>query len=300
MVGFVKSLPRIRPLTLAAWALPVWLVAGALLWKTLAAEAARDRWMADEALALVRASDRQVADVVSALDGLAASPELAAGDLTAFRAKANDLVNRLGATTLLLTASDGRTLVNTLFEDVPQRRRTSLEVMAKVFATGRPAVSDLFIGPVSKLPMVAIELPIPPGRYVVQTLAVNLPVKPFQELVANRPLPAGVIDVLLDGNRVVIARSVNSERLVGAKVAPTVVEAFQRKPDGIVEAPSFEGVMTRWAACRSQENSWMVVVGRPAPSPYVAALYWGLWSVSSLVLLAAALRAWRRRGSRLR
>jgi hypothetical protein len=148
--------------------LPVLLVALAL-----AAEGIWRLYEADnrtaEALArqMAQHADDVLQDRAIALQLLAESPLLAEGRLAEFHRRAKVFRTHLGSE-LLLGDAQGRMLLHTgvPFGDPlpPLPLPRGRAAVPAVLESGRPAVGDLFVGPIQQRAMVAVAVPVPPAR----------------------------------------------------------------------------------------------------------------------------------------
>ena len=114
----------------------------------------------ETARALAQAVDRELASGQVALLVLARSSHLASGDLAAFHRQAQDAVRDLPGNSVVLSDAAGQQLVNTLRpfgEALPQRG--NLDQLRRLFETGQPAISDLFVGQVMRRPIIALDVP---------------------------------------------------------------------------------------------------------------------------------------------
>jgi hypothetical protein len=109
------------------------------------------------------------------LEVLAASPALQQNDIAAFRAQAETVIaEQFRGSNLILLRSDGQQLMNTLLPPgAALPVRPDMEVTREVLATGRPMVSNFYIGAIGPRPVVAIDVPVrrPDGSvaYVLST-----------------------------------------------------------------------------------------------------------------------------------
>src|SRR3954469_11317350 len=98
--------------------------------------------------ALIQAVDAELLGVQSALQALATSPHLTSGDLAGFHQQARAAATVLLGGNVILTDSTGQQVLNTLkpFQE-PLPRHGQPDQVRRVFETGRPLISDLFLGP---------------------------------------------------------------------------------------------------------------------------------------------------------
>jgi two-component sensor histidine kinase len=266
--------------------------------------AIHDRYREDRARAAQQALDlarglalsvgSELRSHVAVLQVLALSRSLAAGDLATFRAQAEAVVaQQAPGSNILLLREDGQQLLNTaLPPDAPLPVRQNLENQRRVFATGRPSVSNVYFGIVVRRPIVAIEVPVRDATgQVAMVLALNPTLDAFEPLV-RRQLPApGWIIAIIDRASVRVARMPDPERHVGRKATPGFIEAWSSgDAEGITEgvAPDGTGVLTAFS--RVPQVGWGVAVAVPTADLTRPAWRAALTSfVMGMVLLALGL-----------
>jgi hypothetical protein len=106
--------------------------------------------------------DQELRTRMVALQVLAGSPALRGNDIATFRAQAQAVIaQRFPGSNLILLREDGQQLMNTLLPpDAPLPVRPNLDSMRRVFATGLPAVSDMYMGAIGPRLVVAIDVPV--------------------------------------------------------------------------------------------------------------------------------------------
>ncbi|MGE5651414.1 MAG: PAS domain S-box protein [Bacillota bacterium] len=110
----------------------------------------------------------------------------------------------------------------------------------------------------------------------------------FQHIFAQEQLPAGSVITLIDQNGVVLARSVDPEKWIGANVSDSLAvrESFSRG-DGTKESVSLDGVKRLSAFTKLERVPWLVYVGIPSD----VALQSGMARVRWLILLTLTVSA---------
>ncbi len=107
-------------------------------------------------------------------------------------------------------------------------------------ATGRPAVGDVFVGPIAKEPLVAIAVPaLRQGRTRYLMLSV-FEARQFQKQLDQMPLPAGWAVQLIDGHGALIARRAPAGLDSRTEVDPSkrfVVKSLESPWSVIIEIP---------------------------------------------------------------
>ena len=97
----------------------------------------------------------------------------------------------------------------------------AMPYISQVVATGKPVVSELMLGQVSKQPTVVLSYPVrnDEGR-LVGVLGLGLNVTRLQTLFSDIPLPEGSVVTLSDGAGRVLARSRDAELYIGKLSSP--------------------------------------------------------------------------------
>ncbi|HSW04277.1 ATP-binding protein [Aquabacterium sp.] len=161
--------------------------------------------------------DQSLRARIDALKVLAASP-LLRGDarLPEFHEQAQAFRQTYGSEVILADAQ-GQMLLHSgqaFGSSLPKLPRPSGHAAAPTaLATGRPAVGDSFIGPINKLPLTAIAVPVPRAAAAEpaapatnQVLLTTLRTQLFQDMLNPLSLPAGWSVVVFDGKHDVVAR----------------------------------------------------------------------------------------------
>ncbi|UZD53597.1 sensor domain-containing diguanylate cyclase [Caldimonas aquatica] len=240
--------------------------------------------------------DGELRYAASGLQLLATSPSLARADFQAFHAQASLALAFHGGNNIVLSAPGGQQLLNTLVrfgEPLPMHGDPAL--LRRVIATGEPQVSDLFIGGVTRRPLVAVEVPVKVDGRVAYGLAMGFFPERFEALVSGlRPDDDWVVSVF-DRHGTIVARTHAPERFVGQRGSPALDEAMQRSDSGLVEAETLEGVTVLAAFSRSPVTGWTVAVGIPKEALLAKLQRWvaGLVAASLLLMAVATVLASR-------
>lgn len=248
-----------------ACVLPSMVVATALAVLSYQRErASRENDTVATARALVQAVDRELMGVQSALRALATSPYLAAGDLPKFYDQAQDVLRVVSANNVVLTDRNGQQLINTLKPfGVPLPRHGAPEFARRIVATGKPAISDVFIGAVAQKPLIDVEVPVFEHGQVVYTLAMGIFPDRLAGILARQHIQTGRIVAIFDSTGTIVARTPNPEQFVGRKGAPALVARLSETPEGIVETSTLEGIPVVTGFSRSAVSGWSVAIGIP-------------------------------------
>lgn len=172
--------------------------------------------------------DRELASSEAALYVLADSQYLKKGDLKAFYAMAATVDRNQDGWTILLD-ENGQQLIN---RAVPYGKPLPPSIakarIDQVLKTGKPLISDVIFGPVTKRLVTSIDVPVylPDGRKYVLVRAFNTDF--FNHLILSVDTPPGLLIGLLDGKGNFIARNLNKEEMVGKPARPGLIEASRK------------------------------------------------------------------------
>ncbi|HSN31469.1 MAG TPA: sensor domain-containing diguanylate cyclase [Ideonella sp.] len=296
MPGALTVRARLRLLVLAC-VLPA-LVAAALAVVAAYREgrAARLELALASARSMSRSIDAELGNAVAGLRVLATSPSLVRGDLAAFYDQARSALAHQGASTVMLGDIHGRQLLNTFAPyGAPLPPRGSPAVLQAVLDSGAPAASDLFVGTVTRQPMVSVAVPVQQGGRVAYVLAAGFLPRRFAEVLARQqPDPDWVVNVI-DRSGTLVARTHGAERFVGRQAVPTLLSAIRAGPEGMVKAELLEGIEVLAPFHRSRTTGWTVSVAIPRASllaPLERAIAW--LGLGTVVLLSLGLFLARR------
>jgi hypothetical protein len=215
------------------------------------------------ARALVSALNRELASTTLAAQVFAASPLLASDDFAAFHHEATKIVPLLHAGALVLTDATGQQLANTFLpygEVLPLRG--NMDNLRKVFETGQPSVSDVFIGPVTKRASIVIEVPVFRDNQVKYTLGVGVFTDRLNDLLSRQQLPPDWVSTIIDASGVIVARSRDPE-LVGKRASPLRLSAMTPSRSGVIEITRPDGTPIFVGFRKSDVSNWTVAISVP-------------------------------------
>ena len=224
----------------------------------------RDRMVRDStatARALIVAAEMELAGVKAALVALATSPHLASDNLAAFHAQALAALKDQNFDNVVLIDEGGRQLVNTLRRfGEPLPALGNPPELQRIFQTGQPVLTDLFIGPVAKKPYIAFGVPVRRDGKVRYSL-----IEParLSSLLSEQRLPPGWIAEIFDSHGTVVARNHEAERFVGQKGSPELVRRSGEVREDALETRTLEGIPVLTVFSRSVPSNWMAAIGIP-------------------------------------
>jgi len=263
-------------------------------------EVVEDRTL-DVARALAQTVDRELARYQAAMLALATSPHLTSGNLAAFHRQARQAMPELPGDIFLLSDASGRQLVNTqrpFGEPLPPR--AGLSQGRRVFETGRPAVSDLFVDEAARRLLVAIDVPVRLDDRVAYALAMAVFPERLAEVLKYQKIQPDWVVAILDSQGTIVARNRAAERFIGQKDAPALVERMAQAAEGRIETHTLEGVPVVAVFSRSAMSRWSVAIGIPRSS--IAKALWipiGGIIAGAILFFAAGIVMAQRVGSRI-
>lgn len=215
------------------------------------------------ARALVQVVDAELMRAQAAALALSISDSLARGDFAEFHRHAGSLLRTTGiGASVVLSDESGQQIVNTLRpygERLPLR--SDMEQVRRVFASGKPLISDIFIGGLTSSPAMAVYVPVLSRGRVVYALGIAILPQQFEQILRNGRLPPDQITTILDSTGTIAGRTHEASKFVGHKVPSEIIERMLATPEDAVEAVSKEGIPVIVNYSRSPLSHWIVGIG---------------------------------------
>jgi two-component sensor histidine kinase len=258
------SLPVRLALLIAGTALPLIVFASAVIYRGYEKDRAEAQARVLETARSIRTVlDAELQRITGSLQVLALTNSLRSGDFDSFRRIATGFLEQYPPGAVLLIADrDGRQLFSTLTAHTATLpRRSNLDVVRKVFDTGRPVYSNLFIGSVLQKPILTVEVPAMVDGKVLYDISFTPPAQIFQSMLEKqRPSPDWTISIF-DATGINFARLPNPQDTVGKQASPTLFAEMFKAPEANFETVSLEGVPLITAVARSSISGWMIGAG---------------------------------------
>lgn len=275
-------------------AILVWLVLGALLPGALGSAAVLylgyriereqlERNAIQTARALIQAVDAEFVAARASAQTLAKSSLYASNDLGAFHARAKGVIAATGVgSNFVLSDGTGQQLVNTVRPyPGPLPRHGNPAQLERVFATGEPAISDVYVGGVLRRPVLSVDVPVFIDGKVAYDLSIGIFPERLIKVAGVARLPQAWIIGVFDTQGVIAARSHAADRFVGQKGAPALLDALSRADEGVVRTLTVDGIEVSAVFSRSTATGWTVAIGIPTNE------YYGALRQRSLLLAVA-------------
>jgi two-component sensor histidine kinase len=230
----------------------------------------RDRETAfDRVLETVRgmraALDAEMQGITLALQVLASSQALQRDDLEGFRRNVEAFLGRFPERSAVSLADrSGRHVFNSnAAPGSPLPPRINREAIERVFATGQPFYSNLFIGSVSGQRIISISVPVRRKGEIVYEMSFNPPFDAFQSLIERQMPSADWTISIFDRNGINFARVPNPATTIGERASPTLFAEMFKAREAKVNTVSLEGVPLLTAYSHSPLSGWIVAAGIP-------------------------------------
>lgn len=223
------------------------------------------------ARALVQAVDAHLMDVQEAAQSLSTDGALARGNFVDFRRRALLLLKiaRPGSN-IVVTGADGRQIVNTL--QAPgqplylNRDPAVLERLHQVLETGKPVISDLFIGGLTNRPLMTVAVPVFVGDKPKYVLSIGVKPEEFNAILEKQRLPSHWLAAVFDSTGTTVGRTQGAKQFVGQKGSANFIQRIQAVGEGSMESVTREGIPTFSVFSRSPTTGWSVGIGIPRAS----------------------------------
>ena len=217
------------------------------------------------ARAMVQAVDGQLSKAKVMALALSTSSYLPASDLAGFHRRARELLRTEAiGIDVVLSDAGGQQVVNTSHpygEALPGHGNA--KQVYRVFETGEPLISDVFIGGASGAFRASVEVPVRANGKVVQSLGVNIAPQQLGAILSQQNLPADWISSISDSTGTIAARSNQADRFIGKKVNPEILRRLSSTSESAFESVTKEGFPALLVFSRSPVSRWTVAIAIP-------------------------------------
>ena len=244
------------------------------------------RGATERTLALLTAVDEQLQGSIATLTALATSRRLDTDDMNSFYKEATRVLESTPDWfSINLALPSGQHVWNVLHPlDLPLpviRERQSFE---QVLQSKKPAVGYVIQDPATNEYEFSVRVPVIRNDVVKYVLSAVVKPATISNLLLAQRLPADWFGVVLDGNKRIVARTVNSQRTLGEPASQSLQAALSRASEGWFQGSTIEGTEVYTPYNRSASSGWTVAMGIPAAA-VEASLRHSLFSVVPLGLI---------------
>jgi two-component sensor histidine kinase len=209
------------------------------------------------ARALAENIDRELESAIVTLQTLATSRLLHQNDFAGFHAQASTALRREKAGILLIDHTMQQLLNTRASFGEPLPKTSDPETAQRVLATKQPQVSDLFMGRISRQPVVNVEVPVIDGKSVRYILIMALDAARFERILQDQRLEPQWITGVTDNKGIILARSERHADFVGKPLPKELLEQ-SRTAKGVFRATNVAGQPILRGTVRSEITGWLV------------------------------------------
>ncbi len=207
--------------------------------------------------------DAEMQRMTGGMQVLALTNSLRNGDFDNFRRIALGFLDQYGKDGVVLVSDrQGRQLFSSVTTDTASLPpRNNRDIVEKVFSTGQPTYSNLFVGAVKKRLIVTVEVPVMRNGEALYVISFSPPIDIFQAIIEKqRPDEDWTISIF-DGEGTNFARVPNPQETIGKRASPTLFAEIFRRPEATLSTVSLEGVPLITSYARSALTGWTVAGG---------------------------------------
>ena len=249
-----------------------------------------ERDMIATARAMVQSVDSRLFRATTVGQVLSTSGALVVHDLAGFHRRAREVIatTKVGMN-VVLSDESGQQLVNTLREfGGPLPQHGHLQNLRRVFGTGQPVISEIYIGGVLRKPVVSIDLPVILDGQVAYVLSIGLLPDDFNTILVAQNFPPGWLSAIFDHTGTIAARTHAPEEFVGQKGTAEYIQRISESPEGSMKTVTREGIPTLSVWSRSSLTGWSVGIGIPREILERDLMHTMIWLASGLATLLVA------------
>ena len=212
---------------------------------------------------LLTAVDREIASVQDPLKILASSPNLQNGNMEAFANQIQEAIKVQGLAIGLHDTAAEELVSTTRPYGEPPARQTNRGMVEIVVRTGKPHISNLFMGTVLRRPILTVGVPILRDEKVLYVLTMALDPDRFSSLLQSQNLPRSWTAGIFDRKGIIVARNRDLDRFFGEPAPPVLREKMSEAVAGWVPSITSDGLGVYSAFLRSAITGWTVAIEVP-------------------------------------
>jgi PAS domain S-box-containing protein len=292
---------RIQWLVVAC-AVPVVLLAVALV--LLSHERGRDALLHGSVLAarsIVQSVDHELDATIQVLQSLATATSIDDRDYRRFHAQSREVLKQVAADNIVLFDAELAGLSSAAHEWGTPLPKVRHDRFPQVLRTGRPAVSETFVGQVSMRQQIAVAVPVLRDGQAIARLEMVFNLQRFADLLARRDVPAQWTLALLDNQGIIVARNRDPQTFVGKPGGAKLLDNIRRNvQEGSFEGRTVDNIAVMTSFSRAGKHGWVAAIGVPQQE-LLAQLQHSLWLaiMTAVLLLGAGLLLARAIGHRI-
>ncbi|KIL97482.1 Phytochrome two-component sensor histidine kinase Cyanobacterial phytochrome B [Paramagnetospirillum magnetotacticum MS-1] len=209
--------------------------------------------------------DQRIETALATLHALALSDAALSGNIQALHAQSRRLAgNFTDANAIVFICKDGENIFNTNVDFGKELPRIgAIDSFKSSVRTGSPSVSDMFLGSVTKAPVIAINYPTKIPEYGDCILRLTIRPSAFNSIMSAQNAPKGWTFSLIDSTGTIIGRNREPEKFIGTKITQSVLDALADGIDGPFDAYTMSGDPVKAKLQKISKFNLYVAVGAP-------------------------------------
>jgi PAS domain S-box-containing protein len=224
------------------------------------------RGAAERVRAIKTALEAELESSIDTLQALATSANLDRDDLRPFYEEAlRVLKSQSDWLTIILIDLNGNQILNLQRPfGSPLPHVADQQSFDDVLRTGKPVVGFLVRGPILTKFNFPVRVPVVRDGAIKYILTAGIPPETIQSLLTKQKLPPEWVAGVVDRRQVVVARTLDPERMIGQSASEALRVALAGSPAGWFRGMTLEGRSVYTAYDRSEFSGWTVAMGIPA------------------------------------
>ncbi len=243
-----------------------------------------------ESREIIAAIDREIVALQNTMTVLAASVHLKEGDFAGFHRIATNAARMLDATIMLRDLRVDQQVASTAFAwgtSLAEEKSTPRDAFEEeLLRAGKVAISNVFIGKLTRRAVVRITVPVTQDGNVDFLLSVSVPLKKFADILGSLNIGTGQLATVIDRSNQIVARSERNDEFAGTPLAVPMDEWHS-----VGRSVNREGIAFHWFNRSSALTGWIISVGVPdsvldAPGRRALAYFAATGGLAFLISLA--------------
>lgn len=209
--------------------------------------------------------DRELTASIRTLQVLASSEHLTRGDVKSFHEQATQALAAHGVWHgIALVAPNLEMVANTRVPfGTALPRAGQANLLPEIVKTGKPAISNLFTGPIVKSPLVAVAVPVNRDGQLRWLLVANTAPDFLINLSAEPRVTAGWSGTIIDRDKNVILRTNGKNDDQGQRASPILAQSSRDSTSGFFQETPQGGSPLAQGFYRSELSGWTVGIAQP-------------------------------------
>ena len=213
---------------------------------------------------MVTTVDRVFSSTQASLLALGTSQRLVDGDLEGFHRRAFEVLQDMDADSIVVVGLDAQLLLATnrpFGAPLPKLRDSPL--LKRVVETERPAVSDLYLGPIVGMPIFTVGVPVEYDGKINYLLAATAAPSNLTKILTEQNFPDTWRAVIADSSGTIVARTHEIGKYLGRKVLPGLIQRMKNTDEGSYQGKTQEGTPVTTVYSKSPITGWVVGIAVP-------------------------------------